>query len=323
MGEGLQVTTGQQGAPAAGPGPQVLSIEDVHATDFPGTPLTVFGSPIRHSVSPQMHNRALAAMTRADSRFANWRYHRVEVPPERLPEALGLCARKGFRGINLTLPHKVDALRHIARVDPSAQAFGAVNTLRLDDDGLYTGFNTDGYGFEAAVREELGIALPGRHVILLGAGGAARAIAAQCLASRCASLHIGNRTADRLDALLALLKPFDNAHRLRGFDLASPDYDALPPDALIVNATTLGLKPEDPAPLDLGLFPPEAAVYDTTYGSHRSRLQRDAFDRGLRSANGLSMLVWQGARSLEIWTGASVPASEMRMGAEEALLLRR
>lgn len=299
----------------------VLTIEDVARAQFDGVPLAVFGSPIAHSISPQMHNAALAQMAAADPRYAHWHYHRVEVPPARLGEALTLCAEKGFRGINLTLPHKVQVLDHIEAVDPQARALGAVNTLRLEN-GHYHGWNSDGYGFESAVREELGVVLPGAHVVLLGAGGAARAIGAQCLLSRCASLHIGNRSAERLTELLDLLRPLDTRGVLHGFDLAAPLPVSLAPDALIVNATSLGLHPGDPAPIALDAFTPAAAVYDTTYGSHRSLLLRNALKRGLRSANGLSMLVWQGVRSLEIWTGAHVPVKAMRTGAEEALLLR-
>ncbi len=299
---------------------QVLQVSEIGRLGFEGTPLAVFGWPVRHSISPQMHNAALAEMARSEPRFASWRYHRVEVPPGALPAALAACSARGFAGLNLTLPHKVDALAHIADVDPVARQMGAVNTLKLVD-GRYHGFNTDGEGFERAVREELGAELAGRAVVLLGAGGAARAIAVRCLLSGCASLHIGNRGRERLDALVELLRPIAAGRPLRGFELGGSAME-LPRDALLVNATSLGLKDCDAPPIPLDRFGPGAAVYDTTYGTHESRLLAEARARGMRCANGLSMLVWQGARALEIWTGAAVPATTMRKGAEAALLLR-
>lgn len=295
----------------------VFTLEDLDNWEFNGTSLAVIGSPIRHSLSPQMHNRALGEMAQGDARFNDWRYFRFEVPPERLEKALDKFANAKFLGLNLTIPHKVDALRYISSAEADAQLLGAVNTLKLGLTG-YHGHNTDGYGIERALREELGIGLQGSKVILMGAGGASRAIAVQCLTQGCSELWIGNRSRARLDELLDVLKQLDASARIHPFDLTNPPAN-VPRDAVIINATSLGLKPEDPAPMALTNFHPPAAVYDTTYGRHRNALAHAAGAMGLPYANGLSMLIWQGARALEIWSAASVPAEAMRVGALNAL----
>ncbi|MFA5256696.1 MAG: shikimate dehydrogenase, partial [Opitutales bacterium] len=280
-----------------------LTMDEVRRADFSGiTPLAVLGWPIRHSVSPQMHNAALAVMAKDDPRFDSWRYYRVEVPPDQLEEALTLLAAKGFRGLNLTIPHKVEALRYAAKVHPMAMLSGAVNTLKLQD-GVWTGFNTDGTGLELAVRgEPLNDLLHDRDVVMLGAGGAARAIGAICLMSHCRSLWIGNRSADRLAELVDKLRHVDKDGRMRSFDLTQAATAGLPKDALIINATSLGLKSTDPSPIHLSIFTDKAAVFDTTYGRHASALLMEAATRHIRASNGLPMLVWQGAAALRIWT---------------------
>ncbi len=291
------------GRPLAG---ATLTLEQLRGADFSGiVPLAVLGWPIRHSVSPQMHNAALAELARRDKRFGSWRYYRVEAEPERLGEALDLLALKGFAGVNLTIPHKVLALNHatIREGDGIGHAAGALNTLWRQN-GRWTGTNTDGRGLLLGVRERpLFAELRGADVVLLGAGGAARAIAATCLFSGCKSLYIGNRSRERLGELLDLLRVQDEAGLMRGFDLASPATAGLPGSALIINATSLGLKAEDAAPIDLAMFETGTKVFDTTYGRHRSALLRQADALGFPASAGLPMLVHQGAQALAIWTG--------------------
>ncbi|MBC7367518.1 MAG: shikimate dehydrogenase, partial [Undibacterium sp.] len=151
----------------------VLTLADLDGWTFPGTALAVLGYPIKHSISPAMHNAALAAFAPTDARFADWRYFRFEVQPDDLPRGLELFHAKNFHGLNLTVPHKVIAFDRIAATDPAARPIGAVNTLLRKSEG-WRGYNTDGYGLAAAIREILGLDLAGAHVILLGAGGAAR-----------------------------------------------------------------------------------------------------------------------------------------------------
>jgi shikimate dehydrogenase len=290
---------------------------DLAHWSFPGAALAVLGHPVGHSLSPAMHNAALAGMARGQEKFAAWRYFRFDVPPEELPAALDLFHRHGFFGLNLTVPHKVIAFDHVAEIDPAARPIGAVNTLVRTEHG-WRGFNTDGHGLALGLRESLGAALEDVHVILLGAGGAARAAAVECLERRCASLWIANRTAARLDSLLAVLQPVAGGVPLQGFDPQAPPA-GLPAGALIINATSAGLRAGDPLPIDLARLPRPAAVFDMIYNPPATPLLRQAAAMGVPHANGLSMLVHQGARALEIWTGARVEASVMMRAALAAL----
>ena len=253
-----------------------------------------------------MQNAALAALAGTDPAFAAWKYFRFDIPPADLPAALTLFHAKKFHGLNLTVPHKVVAFDQMADIEAAARLCGAVNTLRWTPRGWH-GFNTDGYGLAAALRETLGRELAGAHVILLGAGGAARGAAVECLTRGCAALWITNRTRANLDALLALLAPVAGRIPLRGFAPAAPPA-ALPAGALVINTTSAGLRPYDPAPIDLAALPRPAAVFDMIYNPPRTALLRAAAALGLPHANGLAMLVHQGAKSLEIWSG--IPAAQ-------------
>jgi shikimate dehydrogenase len=282
----------------------VLELSDLAAWSRPGTSLAVLGHPIKHSISPPMHNAALAELARTDARFSDWEYFRFDIHPDDLPQALVQLHAKRFRGVNLTVPHKIIAFGRVAFVDPAARPVGAVNTLRWSESG-WEGFNTDGYGLASAVRETLARELAGADVILLGAGGAARGAAVECLQRGCASLAIANRTPENLATLLETLRPVAGTIPLRGFSPAAPPSD-LPAGALVINATSAGLRDSDPLPIDLATLPRPAAVYDMIYNPAQTPLLRAAAAAGLPFANGLSMLVHQGAKALEIWSG--VPA---------------
>lgn len=283
----------------------VLTLADLAAWSRPGTSLAVLGHPIKHSISPPMHNAALAELARADARFADWEYFRFEIHPDDLPPALDLLHAKKFRGVNLTVPHKIIAFDRVAEIDPAARPVGAVNTLRWTERG-WLGFNTDGYGLASAVQATLGHDLAGSHIVLLGAGGAARGAAVECLQRRCASLSIANRTRSTLDALLTTLAPVAQGVPFCGFAPGTPPAD-LPSGALVINATSAGLRPTDEPPIDLTTLPNVAAVYDMIYNPPQTKLLRQADFLGLPYAHGLSMLVHQGAKSLEHWSG--IPAT--------------
>ncbi|MBL9202698.1 MAG: shikimate dehydrogenase [Opitutaceae bacterium] len=298
---------------------EVLTLADLASWSRPGTSLAVLGHPIKHSISPAMHNAALAVLARDDARFAAWRYFRFEVHPDDLPRALELLHERKFRGVNLTVPHKIIAFDRVAEVDPAAQPVGAVNTLLWTERG-WRGHNTDGYGLAAAMKETLGRDLSGAHVILLGAGGAARGAAVECLQRGCASLSIANRTRENLDALLAVLAPIAGGVPVRGFSPSGLPQD-LPAGSLVINATSAGLKSSDPAPIDLTALPRPAAVFDMIYNPPVTPLLRSAAKLSAPGANGLAMLVHQGAKALEIWSGvpAGRTAPDMAAAARAAM----
>lgn len=296
----------------------VYQFSDLANWEFSGSALAVIGHPIQHSVSPQMHNAALQCMAQTQAIFYDWRYFKFDIHPDDLEAALALMRRQQFRGINLTIPHKVDAVSLVAHIDDHARAMGAVNTLHHASEAGFTGYNTDGFGMATALQRMLGNKLEGDIIILLGAGGAARAAAVQCLVSGCAQLWVGNRNQDRLGGLLQALEPLvQPGQRLVGFDVAHLPAD-LPKCATVVNATSLGLRPEDPPPLDLAQMDKACKVYDMIY-SCETALLKQARALGMSCADGLSMLVWQGVRALEIWSGAAVPAQAMMNAACHAM----
>jgi shikimate dehydrogenase len=285
-----------------------------------GTGLAVIGHPISHSVSPAMHNAALADLATREPRFRDWKYHALDVEPARLGEALAALHERGFKGVNLTVPHKVVAMGLVTSLDAEAGDAGAVNTLAAEADG-WRGFNTDGYGLLEGIRIDLGVSLHGAPVILLGAGGAARAAAVACLRAGCASLAVLNRSPATRAALLAQIHPLAGATELRGLALSGGTHPVAP-GTILINATSVGLQAADPAPVDLARFPGVTAVYDMIYNPPVTALLARARGLpGMRAANGLSMLVHQGAKALELWTGirASALAPVMQAAAAKAL----
>ncbi|HBM86823.1 MAG TPA: shikimate dehydrogenase, partial [Opitutae bacterium] len=242
---------------------KTYTLQDLETTEFDGTPLAVVGHPIQHSVSPAMHNAALAKLSESDSRFKDWAYYRFDIAPEDFSRALPLFHKRSFLGLNLTIPHKVQAMDLIQGVSPDAKCMGAVNTLIWDEFG-YDGFNTDGVGLSRGLEVDLGISLKGANVILLGSGGAARAAAVQCVLSGCAQLHVGNRTPARLQDLMSLLDGMSGCDHIQTFALSALPQD-LPSEGVVVNATSLGLKAGDPAPIDVAQLPDGWKVYDMIY----------------------------------------------------------
>lgn len=285
----------------------------------PRVGLGLLGFPVSHSLSPAMHNAALAILARNEVRFGTWRYEKFSVAPNELAHVLPVLHSKGFVGLNLTVPHKEAVLDHVEAVDEFVLAAGAANTLMRTETG-WRATNTDGGGLADALKAEFNLSLAGRDVILLGAGGAARAAAAQCLRHAAASLWIYNRSRDRLALLLDHLRPHAGAVPLLGFH--SGEFpDDLPAGALVINATTLGLKKEDPAPLDLRRIPLPSHVYDMIYNPPATSLLQQAAALAIPHANGLSMLVHQGARSFALWTGRPAPIATMHRTAGEMLTI--
>lgn len=269
-----------------------------------GPRLGVLGDPIAHSLSPQMHAAAIAALASASPEVGKLRYLRLHVKAEELPEALRALHAAGFIGLNLTVPHKVAALDLAESLSPEARRAGSVNTLVRTERG-WSGRTTDGRGFLEALKERSGRGVQGRPVVILGAGGAARAVAAACLDGGCSSLLVASRDAAKAAAVTG---------QLGGGALSAGLTAALRPakDAVIVNCTTLGLKPDDPSPLSRDALLAGQFVFDTTYGRTDSRLLRDARAAGAQGCDGRPMLRWQGALAFREWTGILPPSGPMR-----------
>ena len=276
--------------------------------------LGVFGDPVAHSLSPQMQNAALCAFE------INMQYARFHIRPNELRAALGFVRELDFVGINLTVPHKIAGLTQIDMADESASRCGAVNTVRLHDEKLF-GSNTDAEGFSRAIRSEFSIDLRDLRVMILGAGGGTgHAIAWQCALENCERLVLVNRTLAKTSALLDRLRPFFTEPRVLGpvarLEAVPWDEAALRAQLadidLIVNATPLGMNPSDPAPIPAPLLAPHHIVFDCDYGPSKTALLRAAEEAGARGANGLSMLLHQGALSFSIWFNREAPIEAMR-----------
>jgi shikimate dehydrogenase len=284
--------------------PDTLTLASLRTSEFAPGQLGVLGDPIAHSLSPAMHNAALAKLLPTNPRLTGVRYHRLHITAAELPEALSLLHAKGFAGVNLTVPHKIQALSLVESLSPEARRAESVNTLARTA-ASWAGHTTDGQGFLEALRERTGRTTNSRPVILLGSGGAARAVAAACLDDGCASLHLHNRDAAKAaDLASALADP-----RVQAAGLAEIKAD---PSAVIVNCTTLGLKPTDASPFPAALLAAGQFVFDTTYGSEASRLLKDARERGIACCDGRSMLRWQGALAFRLWNGMLPPEAPMR-----------
>lgn len=287
----------------------------------------VYGFPIKHSASPAMHNAALAALN------LNWRYLAFPVPPDDLATALLGAARMRFIGLNLTVPHKILALNLMDDLDPTAREWGAVNTVRFE--GLNgskdwvplaelppetegpiraKGFNTDADAIIRALREDLSWKPEGSHVLLLGAGGAGRVAALRLAAEGVSKLYLVNRTASKAQDIATEIRSRYPATQVEvGYPQTEVD--------LLINASSLGLRPDDPSPLDPALFSHNRArlVYDMIYRPRETPFLTAARLAGCQTANGLGMLLYQGAKALEIWTGKPAPIRIMREALNSAV----
>jgi len=270
----------------------------------------LLGWPVGHSISPAMHNAAAAALG------LDWAYVPLPVRPEALPSALGGLAALGFRGVNVTVPHKTAVLPYLDAVYPVAQAIGAANTIAIGD-GQLTGFNTDWSGFLADL-EENEVDVRGRDCVVLGAGGAARAVV-YALARNGARVTILARREEQAEQLAGDLSEGAPVPVAAGSLARVVEVVRAARRPLIVNATPLGmagvgsagLSPWPDAPL-----PADAFVYDLLYNPPLTPLLRAARAAGCGHANGLGMLVNQAAEAFELWTSRRPDRAVMRRAAE-------
>lgn len=261
--------------------------------------LGIIGCPIHHSLSHIMHNTALAVLRKHHPQFALWNYYRLHITPEELPEALELFYQNNFIGLNITTPHKSAVIPLLKTIDTDAKSMNSVNTLIRTDSG-YHGLSTDNYGLKKALQEALNTELENADVILIGAGGAAKAAAFLTLQSKAKSLWILNRTARNLRQLIATLpdSPDTAIHSSNLQDIPKN----IPSTGILIHATTLGLQPNDPLPIDLSFFDSSLKIFDMIYNPPETPLLLAAKASNMLCANGLSMLVHQGAQALRTWT---------------------
>jgi shikimate dehydrogenase len=275
--------------------------------------LAIFGDPVSHSISPVMQGAALEA-TGLDMVYLAFR-----VAPPDLGRAVDAIGALGIRGVNITIPHKERVMDFLDEIDETARALGAVNTIE-NRNGRLCGHNTDAEGFVSSLVDETGIELRGRTALVVGAGGAARAVVYGLASRGAARILVANRTTARAEALCA-----DLAEACPGVELKAVSLDTeemkrlLGQSTILVNATSLGMKGRGELDLPLEHLGKDAVVSDIVYTPMETGLLRRARALGLGVHHGLGMLVGQGALSFEIWTGRKAPVDVMREAALRAL----
>ncbi len=273
-------------------------------------PFAVLGHPIGHTLSPVMHNVALQAME------MDAIYLAFDVAPDRLMGALSAMADMGFRGVNLTVPLKEVAFQGISDLADTASLLGAVNTVEFGPAGL-RGHNTDGVGFLRAVDEAFGCDVAGKSVMMLGCGGAGRAVALTCARLGAGRLILTDLEAERVARLSEELKKVDATLDIQSVEASAGAWTRSAREAeLLVQATPVGMKREDEPLLGGEAFGAGQMLLDLVYMYPETGLMTVAREAGARVANGLGMLLHQGVRAFEIWTGKTPPVERMREALE-------
>lgn len=276
--------------------------------------LGIIGHPIGHSISPRFQQAGL------DHLAVEHRYLPYEVHPDGVADFVASLRGQSALGINVTVPHKEAVMPYLDEIDEWAAEAGAVNTI-VNRAGRLVGYNTDGYGFLRALRESGGLDPDGKRALILGAGGSARGVVQALLRAGVAELVIANRTLERAEALAELAAN-------RGVPARPIRLDGLQtgnaPEVtdLIVNCTSLGMHhgpDEDASPLPGSQIPSSALVYDLVYNPMLTPLLRGAHSVGASTLGGISMLVYQGAASFELWLERAAPVSVMMDAAMSAM----
>jgi len=283
-------------------------------------PYAVLGSPVNHSLSPVMQQAAF------DHAGLEARYYRIEVDEAGLDRAVTRMRQVPFGGWNCTIPNKVKMYELCDRHADSAEQFRAVNTV-VNEGGALTGHNTDGVGWSRALRDAFGRGPDELRILLLGAGGAGRALATQAILERCPKLIVANRDAGRARELLvhlnAQFSPGPLARtpqNLRAVRWHEPELEAALREVdLVVNATSAGLDPKASVILPARILPAGLLVFDTVYGAGCEKFRREVETAGARWSDGLGMLLHQGAEAFTLWTGRDAPLEIMRRALQSSL----
>jgi len=284
------------------------------------TPYAVVGSPINHSLSPGMQQAAF------DHEVIEARYYRIESDDVALEQAVARMRQVPFGGWNCTIPNKVRMYELCDRRAESAEQFRAVNTV-VNESGTLVGHNTDGVGWTRALKDAFGKHPSELRILLLGTGGAGRALATQAILDKCPELVIANRDPGRAQEVLDHLNAqFDsgplarapkNLRSVRWFEKELSA--ALKEVDLVLNATSAGLDPKAPPVLPARIIPANVMVFDTVYGASSEKFRAEVQTAGAKWSDGLGMLLHQGAAAFTIWTGREAPLDVMRKALSGAL----
>jgi len=285
----------------------------------------LLGHPVNKSLSPKMHGASFRALG------IQAEYTLIDVLPEDFARQLDICRKEGFTGVNVTFPHKIAAFNLMTRVDPIAQSAGAVNTVRFDADGC-TGFNTDIIGFLASLQEDCGITPEGKRVLVFGCGGAGRAVALGCVQSGASEIALADCDEAKAQQLAKdLARVPGNRSRIcllnveswklnvecsnsaeRTSNIQHSTFNIQQFADIIVHCTPAGLHADDVSPLPPEAFRAGQVLYDVVYAQTVTPTMRIAQAAGAKTANGLGMLIHQGAAAFKIWTGLDADIQAMK-----------
>lgn len=272
----------------------------------------IFGWPVGHSLSPIFQNAAFEALG------LDYRYVPLSVRPEDLADAVRGFRAMNFAGANLTIPHKEAVIPFLDELAPTAAMMGAVNTIEVSQ-GRLVGHNTDGDGFVRSLLEE-GVGVAGARCLMIGAGGAARGVAVALARAGIAEIIIANRTLEKAEELAVMISSGMPHVKAAGISLSG---EALRRSAegmnLLVQTTSVGMKPGDPLPVPVDILRADLTVCDLIYSPRETPLLQQASISGAKTINGIGMLLYQGAIAFEIWTGKAAPVEIMRKALESAL----
>ena len=278
--------------------------------------VVLIGHPLRHSISPAFQQAAF------DDHGLNVKYEKWETPEAELPATVDRLRAGSILGANVTIPCKEKIIPLLDELSDTAARIGAVNTV-VNRSGRLMGFNTDVEGFVTSLREDADYRLRNRKVVVLGAGGVARAVVFALLNEEVTSVTVFNRSLERGRMLVRSF-----ARAAGRIPLAAPPWTELETSValqdcdLLVNCTSIGMRfsaTETETPLEASLIPKDALVYDLVYNPEETPFLREAKKAGAETLGGLSMLVYQGAASFELWTGEKAPVDIMLRTAREAL----
>lgn len=262
----------------------------------------VIGDPIRHSKSPTMLNRAFL------EKGINGAYAAFHVIPGQLEQAILGVRSLGFRGLNVTIPHKIEVMAFLDEIHEGARAAGAVNTI-VNENGRLIGYNTDGIGYVRSLKEEVQSDLSGKNIVVLGAGGAARGILWALAQEKPASILLANRTEEKALELAAYFSPELRISAIPWSSLQEVCRNA----DVVINTTSVGMSPNiDAVPIDATWLKPGSIASDLIYNPLITTFLEQAQRHGCHIHSGLGMFIYQGAYAFEYWTGQSAPIAAMR-----------
>ena len=277
----------------------------------------VLGHPVEHSLSPAMHNASLQALG------MDAVYLAFDVEPDLVMSVLHAMAAMGFAGVNLTVPLKEIAFSGLSSLDDSARRLGAVNTVEMRADGM-RGHNTDGCGIMCAIDEAFHTGVRGLRVFVLGAGGAGRAVAITCAVEGAASIALADLIPERVSKVGAEITKLSPGTKVCMMQADAAEWPAAVREAdLVVQATTVGMKEDDKAIFSVECFRKGQMAFDVVYMFPQTAFTRNAARAGATTANGLGMLLHQGARSFSIWTGREPDLEAMRSALEQRVYGKR